>query len=145
MVRYILEEHKIVTATKQTRNVDPRMILLNTIDPSDETLTLRLAAMADVDLFFYLFTNPQWDSIYASKHLLDILAFFIYIGRYDLLAPVLRSSTAQKIFLNSSYRLRRVIVELVNEIPKESAYEVRQIFEAYPYTRLERDITTMSL
>ena len=73
--------------------------------------------MVDLDLFFYLFTNPQWDSIYSSKHLLDILAFFIYIGRYDLLAPVLRSSTAQKIFLNSSYRLRRTIVELVNEIP----------------------------
>jgi len=93
-VRYILEEHKIVTATKLTRNVDPRIILLNTIDPQDETLTLRLAAMVDIDLFYYLFTSPQWDSIFTSRHLLDIVAFFILIGRYEYLAPLLRSTTA---------------------------------------------------
>jgi hypothetical protein len=93
-VRYILEEHKIVTATKQTRNVDPRIILLNTIDTSDETLSLRLAAMVDIDLFYYLFTNPQWDSIYTSRHLFDLISFFIFIGRYEYLAPLLRSTTA---------------------------------------------------
>lgn len=93
-MRYILEEHKIVTATKLTRSVDPRIILLNTIDPQDETLTLRLAAMVDIDLFYYLFTSPQWDSIYTSRHLLDLVSFFIFIGRYEYLAPLLRSTTA---------------------------------------------------
>ncbi|MFS8159950.1 MAG: hypothetical protein ACMG6E_07015 [Candidatus Roizmanbacteria bacterium] len=140
-----MEEHKIVTATKQTRSVDPRMILLNSIDQSDETLSLRLAAIVDFDLFYYLFTSPQWDSIYTSKHLLDILAFFMYIGRYDLIAPVLRTSTAKQIFLNSSYRFRRTIVDLVNSIPSNHGYEAVQLFEGYPYNRLDRDITNMSL
>jgi hypothetical protein len=94
-VRYILEEHKIVTATKQTRNVDPRILLLNSIDTADETLTLRLALnIYDDDLFFYLFANSQWDSIYSSKHLVDIFAYLTFIGKYDIMARVLRSSTA---------------------------------------------------
>lgn len=43
------------------------MILLNDIDQTnDETLTLRLALNSyDTDLFFYLFTNSQWDSMYS--------------------------------------------------------------------------------
>jgi hypothetical protein len=95
-VRYILEEHKTITATKQTRNVDPRIILLNTIDAADETLTLRLALtnIYDTEVFFYLFTNPQWDSIYTSKHLLDLLAYLVFTGKYEIMAPLLRSSTA---------------------------------------------------
>lgn len=146
-MRYILEEHKIVTATKQTRRVDPRIILLNTIDVADETLTLRLCLtnIYDTELFFYLFTSPEWDSIYTSKNLLDILAYLVYSGKFELMAPVLRSTTAQKIYLLSSFSMRKAICDLVNEIPYGQGTEASALLEVYPYSRLERDISNMSL
>jgi hypothetical protein len=43
LVKYILFEQRIFSNTKQTRNVDPRMILMNHDVEDDESFTLRLA------------------------------------------------------------------------------------------------------
>jgi hypothetical protein len=43
LVRYILEEHKTFNHQKQFKYIDPRFILNNQYQPSDETLTIRLA------------------------------------------------------------------------------------------------------
>lgn len=60
MIDYILYEHKIVASNKQTRQVDARIILLNFMDESDETFTLRLAIDSIYNQNFDIF-NKLWD------------------------------------------------------------------------------------
>jgi hypothetical protein len=42
-VDYILEEHKIISASRQAVKVNPRILIHNCLDENDETLTMRLA------------------------------------------------------------------------------------------------------
>ena len=84
LVRYIFEEHKVITIAKSLKNVDPRYIIVNSFE--DATFTLRLALdNNDTNLFFYLwnqeFNNVLGESfspLFTEEQLRVIIEFALY-------------------------------------------------------------------
>jgi hypothetical protein len=74
VVRYILQEHKVMTGAKQSRNVDQRIIQLgHDLKREDEIFTIRLASSKkNASQFFNLFWNT-FPSIWNEHHFLSLL------------------------------------------------------------------------
>jgi hypothetical protein len=111
LVKYIMLEHKIFSNTRQPRNIDPRIIMFNHHDESDDTLTLRMAIQANnLDIFKLL-----WDfypQIYTERHLIMCAQFCFRLQRYHFLVHLLSSPTSTPIFLSSSVEGRAQLVDL---------------------------------
>ena len=114
LVKYLLFEQKIFSNTKQTRNVDPRIILMNHDMEDDESFTLRLAIHSgSIEIFKLLW--DYYPQLYTEKHLLDITRFALYLRRSEFLVPILASPTSTPVFLSAPIYARVWFVELFDE------------------------------
>jgi hypothetical protein len=67
--------------------LDPRLILLNSVNEIDETLTLRLALdrfdiKNNSKIFWYLWSFP---GIYTDHHLLQLIQYLGFLGQDEVL------------------------------------------------------------
>lgn len=85
LVKYIMIENKTYTSnTKELKKIDPRIILLNHIDETDETLTLRLAIQVNNYEIFQLLWN-NYSQIYNERDLYLCTKFCFFLPRYTFL------------------------------------------------------------
>ena len=115
LVKYIMLEHKIFSNSRQTRAIDPRIILLNNDMEDDESLTLRFAVQSgNVEIFKLL-----WDcypKLYTESHLMSVARYCIILKRFDLLVHLLASPTSGPIYLGSPVHWRSEFVDLFDEV-----------------------------
>ena len=110
-VRYLLKEHQTITSSRQSKLVDPRIILSNSFSEEDETLTLRLALQLQHMNIFQLL----WDDfffLYTERHLYTIAKYLFSLELYDQLNTFLSSGTTQTLFLRSSNERRQDFLDL---------------------------------
>lgn len=143
LVKYILFEHRIFSNTRQTRTMDPRIILLNHDNEDDESLTLRLAIQSgNVELFKILW--DYYPQLYTDKHLLAVARAAIYMRRHDFYLPIIASPTSTPIFLSSPIAHRVAFVDLFDDralgfAPEKST--IIQLLGQEPYTRLDKQVS----
>ena len=81
-----------MTSSRQTKLVDPRMILNNSFSEEDETLTLRLAIQAQ-NMTIFTFLWDEFYHLYTEKHLYIIAKYLIHLERFYSIVPFLNSGT----------------------------------------------------
>lgn len=122
-VRYVLEEHKVLSNTRQPKNVDPRIILA---DEEDETFSLRLAIDIRCEGIFE-FLWSWFKHLYDERHLLILLRFIIYTGSYKFIRHLLYSQTAIHIMQNAPLSARLEVQSLLTpELLENTEEHVRE-------------------
>lgn len=87
-----MKEHQILTSSKQIRVIDPRIILLNSSDESDETFTLRLALNRD-DWESFEFLWGEYTNIFGFSHLREITRYLNQSKRMNRIYDFLNNRT----------------------------------------------------
>lgn len=112
LVTFILNEYKVLGANRHWKKIDPRLLLENRYDRSDETATLRLAITRDSN---QLFTDlwSQYYEYFTEWHLYELVKFMVEYEKYSLLEQFLWMGSTQRLFQISRYDIRNKIVSLI--------------------------------
>jgi len=143
LAKYLLFEHKIFSNTRQTRNLDPRIIILNHDNEDDESFTLRLAVQAgSIEIFKLLW--DYYPQLFTERHLLDVTRYALFMRRFEFLVPILASPTSTPVFLSSPIAQRIEFVDLFDEGTLEFVEDkstIIQILGQEPYTKLDKQVS----
>lgn len=149
VVNYILSEHKVISSSRQLTAVDPRIILANAYDETDDTLTLRLsiASYADSSLFYRFWA--YYPHLYTESQLLTLAKYLLFLRKDDFVYYILNSNTTHRIFNNANEEFRREFISLFNNDTLYYSTRKDEILTAVttwnPYRQVESDITSERL
>lgn len=136
-----MEEHKITTGTKQSRTMDPRVILLNSIYTKDQTLSLRMAHNSTLDsTLLWYFWDTKFSTLYDHYHLLSLVKYFIRVNSNQF-ATFLNSYISRDIYQNAPFWQRKEILRVLQEAIDNgwvsNIGDIQYIIQNWPYTNVE--------
>jgi hypothetical protein len=150
LIKYILKEHQVITSSRQTKLVDPRIILNNSYAEEDETLTLRLAInTGNYQIFMFLW--DEFPFLYTERHLYILAKYLLELQLFDQLPSFLNSGTTHQLFLRSSNEYRQEFVDLFAQENVEQCkdnwikIEICNTIAQYPYTHKDYELANNEL
>lgn len=132
-----MDEHKVLSAAKQQKPVDSRILLVGPDNDDDDTFTVRIAIQNNnAEIFSYLWRDFTY---LFDENSMMVVGRFICEGNYGyLMNKLLAYSTT--IFLNAPYSIRKQFVEMIPHHMK-GEYGVGDLLDFYPYNLLEKDVS----